>query len=885
MDNQRVRYCAWPLATALFLFSLSALAAPVSHDIKVDHFGYRTADTKIAIFSVDPGSEAEIRDLADTVVFRIPSDGGSIQSRGADGAPSGDTIWWVDFSPLSTPGGYRVYSPVLAAQSYDFEIRDDIYNDVVLTALRTFYLQRCNTPKLAVHAGDWADPAACHMQDTTTGPAAGHTDYGILDLTGGWHDAGDYNKYAWGAVSTAILNMLRAYEDNPGVFSDGDLGIPESGNGIPDILDEIKWELDWLLKMQRPDGSVLYQMHVDGFASDSPPSIDTNVRYYQNPTVESGSVFAGTLARASRVFAAEGMTAYADSLKSAAVDAWGWLQTQSEPREEKAWAAAELFATDSGLISARDYVDGFYPSQWSGRFFNPARYDTHAAMTYVQAPGATAGVVSNMLASISAQVDYIFATNDQYRNGLPDWAYHWGSNVPRASTGIFLHQAVKLGQTGVHSTAEVLEHAQDFLHFFHGQNPLNMVYLTNMAAQGGEHSSWQFYHAWFGDSNNAYSTSNFFGKPPEVAEPDYPYFKGTDNHGVNDDKASLVGPPPGFVPGGPNKDYSGTAIPPGGAGFYNRYYRDWADQAAWTARTWEITENSIGYQGAYVALGAYYMADAAPECSVDADCDDGMFCNGAESCASGTCVAGSDPCPGMGCDELADECVVSECNNDGICDGLETCDNCASDCVLGGVASCGNGVCETANGENCQNCSADCAGVQKGNPRNRYCCGLDTPCSDGRCTAGGLQCTDVPAGQTCCGDGLCSGMENSVVCERDCGPAPYCGDGLCNGGESSCTCSLDCGAPPASEAPACDDNLDNDCDALTDCDDPDCSGDAACQEPSCDGDGVCEPAEDCLTCTSDCAGRQKGKPSDRFCCGDGILQDAEGSGAICDNNP
>ena len=68
-----------------------------------------------------------------------------------------------------------------------------------------------------------------------------------------------------------------------------------------------------------------------------------------------------------------------------------------------------------------------------------------------------------------------------------------------------------------------------------------------------------------------------------------------------------MGPPPGIVPGGPNKDYSGTATPPANAGFYNRYYRDWADQVEWTARTWEITENSIGYQGPYVALGAYFM--------------------------------------------------------------------------------------------------------------------------------------------------------------------------------------------------------------------------------------------------------------------------------------
>jgi MYXO-CTERM domain-containing protein len=221
-----------------------------------------------------------------------------------------------------------------------------------------------------------------------------------------------------------------------------------------------------------------------------------------------------------------------------------------------------------------------------------------------------------MRASVGAQVDYIFSTNDLYRNGLPDWAYHWGSNIPRASNGIFLHHAVKLGETGSHAAAETLTHAQDFLHFFHGQNPINMLYLSNMSALGGEHSSWQFYHAWFGASDNAVSSANFLGKPAAVSEPDYPYFKGTDNHGVNDAKSSVFGPPPGFVPGGPNKDYGGDAVPPGNAGFYNRYYRDWADQAVWSARTWEITENSIGYQGAYVALASYNMAAATLDCGI-----------------------------------------------------------------------------------------------------------------------------------------------------------------------------------------------------------------------------------------------------------------------------
>ncbi len=474
--NNSLLFFILSLFICLATFSINLDAAPVSHDIKLDHFGYRTSDTKIAIISTNPGSSVEIRNTSDQVVYSIPSNGGTITSKGNDGAPSGDDVWWVDFSSFSTPGTYRLFVPSLNGQSYDFEIRDDIYNNVVLTALKTFYLQRCNTPKESQYAGSWSDSSSCHMQDLNTTAASGHTNHGTLDLTGGWHDAGDYNKYVWKATSSAILFMLRAFEDNPGVFKDGDLNIPESGNGTPDILDEIKWELDWLLKMQLSDGSVLYQMHVDGFASDAPPSIDTNVRFYQNPNIESASVFAGTLALAARIYGANGMTTYANTLQTAAEDAWSWLLTQPDNKEEeRAWAAAEIFRTNPAITSARDHVDNFDSNNWNGRFFNPARYDSHAAITYIQTPQATQSIVANMKQDVSNQVNYIFSTNDLYRNGLPDWAYHWGSNLPRAATGIFLLNAVKLGETGSHSVQETQQHAQDFLHFFHGQNPLNMV--------------------------------------------------------------------------------------------------------------------------------------------------------------------------------------------------------------------------------------------------------------------------------------------------------------------------------------------------------------------------------------------------------------------------
>jgi hypothetical protein len=231
-------------------------------------------------------------------------------------------------------------------------------------------------------------------------------------------------------------------------------------------------------------------------------------------------------------------------------------------------------------------------------------------------------------------------------------------------------------------------------------------------------------------------------------------------------------------------------------------------------------------------------------------------------------------------------CDEPACNNNGICEAGEDCVNCPCDCIIGSSVFCGNGICEAADGEDCTNCPADCRGVQSGNPNNRFCCGAGggqnpVGCSDPRCTDSGWSCTDAPGAGSCCGDGVCEGIENSDNCPIDCPPS-FCGDGNCDSTEDPCSCPEDCGAPPATET-NCSDGIENDCDGLVDCDDPDCAEDPVCQTGC--GNGVCEPGEDCLNCPGDCPGLQNGPPSGRFCCGNGILESPEGDGSICDGNP
>ena len=337
---------------------------------------------------------------------------------------------------------------------------------------------------------------------------------------------------------------------------------------------------------------------------------------------------------------------------------------------------------------------------------------------------------------------------------------------------------------------------------------------------------------------------------------------------------------------------------------------------------------------------------AEPECSVPADCDDGVYCNGAEDCVDGSCVAGtaidcddgvgctddscneatdscdnvpndancdnglycdgaetcdvvldcqlgSDPCPGQLCDEDGDFCYDPGCDDDGICELGEDCHTCPNDCFSGSGAICGNGVCETADGEDCQSCPDDCNSYLVGGPSGRYCCGDGTAtygvtCDDSRCTGDGNTCTSDPAVPSCCGDGICEGTEDVANCAVDCGctgpeecddanecTVDDCVEGICENTPEpdGTTCSGGICCAGTCIAPVCSD--DTDCDDQEACTVDSCANAGTCSAscdntwPSCGlSDGCCGPDctsaddPDCETCLL------KGEPCslDSECC-------------------
>lgn len=599
----------------------------------MNHFGWRTTDRKVAVLLGNGGATVEVRRSDNSVATTVTA------SAAAADADSQDMAATVDFSALTTPGDYYLYVPALNVRSYGFTINDRVYAIVGAVAAKSYYYQRCNHSRALPYASDalpgfpglggrWVD-GACHSGDTALGPGPGSANNGMLDLHGGWHDAGDYQKTLWGR---GVPELLFAYELNPTVWTDGQLNVPESSNGIPDLLDEVRWELDFYVRMQRPDGHFMSSAKGHNSTRSSPPSTSDEQRVYFDTTSPDGNGWSGggvtltkatgnavlSLAHAAIVFRAAGQTTVGDAYGAAATLGWTWLSGRTVPTGEatlKVAAASAVYRMDPTNTSARTAADGFAWATWGGTAgTSSSPGDNVLAMgawhSLLNASGA-AMVKTQVRTGVSAAlVEPAFREAGVYGGllGGPGngWDWSWGSNRAQSSYGANLLIADRLAAIGSRASADVRFLAQKHFHFLTGLNPLNMVYLTNMAAYGGEHSSFQIYHGWFsytagnGDNGNA----QYNGKPTTVVEPLYPYHPA-------DGQTSTYGPAPGFVPGGPNAYYSGTwPIPNLTRPPYA--YRDFSVGCDWSgsvcrAASWEITEPMQAYQGPFVLLASFLM--------------------------------------------------------------------------------------------------------------------------------------------------------------------------------------------------------------------------------------------------------------------------------------
>lgn len=620
-----------------------------NNHIKTDQFGYPTTAQKIAVISnpqtgynagqpFTPGTLYRVKKWSDNQTVAagniVAWNGGETHDQ------SGDKVWWFDFSGVTTPGEYYIYDSLNNARSYQFKISDCVYQDVLKQAMRTYYYQRCGIAKSVPYAeASWAD-GICHhgtQQDLDCRLVSNTNASTSKILSGGWHDAGDYNKYV-PFTYTPLIDLMLAYEENPGAWTD-DYDIPESGNNVPDILDEAKYELDWLLLMQQTNGSLLHKISVTNFDAGSPPSTDVAFRRYGAASTTSTVTGAAVFAAAAIQFQSIGNTTYATTLRNAAINAWNWVVANPpvvfsnagfsnvsaeydnyERLARKVTAAAFLFRL-TGENTYKTFFDANYNQinlmQWGYAYpFEATHQD--GLLYYTKSSGATTSVKNNILSAFNSSMqtnngDNLPAFNNQtdaYRAYMASNNYTWGSNTTKANQGNMFFSMDEYNQ----STADSVKHKNagfGFIHYLHGVNPTAYCYLSNMGDHGAEFSVPEFYHGWFND--------------------------GTIWDNVN---TSLYGPAPGFIPGGANPSYqpdgaySGPPISPPQNQPVQKSFKAW--NTGWPENSWEITENAIYSQAAYVRLLSkwtqYNQNPPSCDCFVDVTitgpesvCEDGTY--------------------------------------------------------------------------------------------------------------------------------------------------------------------------------------------------------------------------------------------------------------------
>ena len=340
----------------------------------LDQVGYMPKSYKVALIKANVGDFEVIDSKSNKVVFI-----------GKTGSPqywkfSGDTVRMADFTQLITPGKYRLYLKEKSIYSYAFEIKPDVYSEVTKAAIKAFYFNRCSFEITKEFGGKWARAAGHPDTEVIVDESAASKERPAgtkISSPGGWYDAGDYNKYIVNSGIT-MYTLLLFYQMHPEYCNQLNTNIPESNNNIPDVVDEILFNLNWMLTMQDPnDGGVYHKLTNKSFDAFIMPDKAIAPRYVVMKCTPATLDFAAVMAIASRVFANSHnakLETLAITFKEAANKAYAWAKANpavyyKQPAgfqtgyygdrnlsDEFLWANAEmaLLNQDNSLITQKD---------------------------------------------------------------------------------------------------------------------------------------------------------------------------------------------------------------------------------------------------------------------------------------------------------------------------------------------------------------------------------------------------------------------------------------------------------------------------------------------------------------------------------------------------
>jgi endoglucanase len=518
--NQSLRTAALTVAAAAFAAAITAQT--VNSQIRVSSVG----------FLPDMPKKATIADGAASAAFKI-MDALSGDSVYGGTLPSGRASWntdtrdstrIADFSEFKTSGEYYLQVAGVDGRGPNFKIAADVFNDPYRAMMLGMYLWRCGSEVNADYKGKNFSHGACHLSDARVchdsgsgvnrvticvGDTINIGINGIRDAKKGWHDAGDYNKYTVNSGITVGI-MLKAWEDNQKALEKIDLlAVNTSGAyeaGLPKFLSEVKWNLDWVAKMQYGDndGRVSHKLSAINFCGEIMPEKETAARYFSRWSTAATGSFVGMMAQAARIYEPYDKE-LADSWLEKAKLSYDVLWSSAFVRETQApfntggygsssdndkrlWAAVEMWETTGESKYLQDFESRPLPNMYADLGW--ADVNALAGVTYLMSekPGRRQTRVDSLKTNLFAVANRAADSSAKHAYGRPfgSGGYYWGSHGALTAYAYILNAAAKLtDNTGDRERYRSAGH--DILGYVFGRNYFARSFVTGVGYNPPEH--------------------------------------------------------------------------------------------------------------------------------------------------------------------------------------------------------------------------------------------------------------------------------------------------------------------------------------------------------------------------------------------------------------
>ena len=436
----------------------------------INQVGYRPSDPK-QFSLVGASGNVEIVNASGQMALSVTPGAASYWDA------SGQNVQLVDFSELKTAGKYsiKVGGQVLRQ---DLVVKDNTFEDVLKAAAKWFYYQRASMALESQYAGKWSRAAGHTNSTVELHNSAGS---GSIQSTKGWYDAGDYGRYIVNSGITTYT-LLSLYEHFPNYFKSLKWNIPAEGS-LPDLLAEIKWNLDWMLTMQANDGSVYHKLTSLGFPGDVMPAQDNLKLYVIGKSAEAAFDFAGVMAVAARVYKPFDSN-YANKCLEAAKKAYAWgsnnmnVHFTANPSDVSTGAYEGNNASDEKLFAGTELAittnDGSYKQSGTTEYISYWG-DMKGIATYGKATHASvfsdAGEAKQKI--LSTADGFVNRTKSGFGVVMAKDDFVWGSNAVASNQGVWLLHAYYLTGDEKYYAA-----ALKVLDYLLGKNPLDMSFVT-----------------------------------------------------------------------------------------------------------------------------------------------------------------------------------------------------------------------------------------------------------------------------------------------------------------------------------------------------------------------------------------------------------------------